>query len=56
MKIDEARQFLKRLEDLCAEFERDCNDRIDLHISEKRTGARQVKWIVVDSISLKVDK
>ena len=52
----EARQFIKRLEELCSEYERDCTCRIDFNITEKRTGVKNLKYLVVDSISLKIDK
>jgi len=55
MTETEARQFIKRLEDLCAEFENACKDRIDLNIIERREGAKKIKWVVVDSISLKIN-
>lgn len=56
MTETEARLFIKRLEDLCAEFERDCKSRIDFQLSEKRQGARAIKWITIENISLKIDK
>ena len=56
MTETEARHFIKRLEDLCVEFEKDCDCRIDLDIREKRSGARKLKWLVVDTISLKIDR
>jgi len=56
MTETEARQFVKRLESLCGEYERDCECRIDLQITEKRTGSKNTKFIVIEGISLKIDK
>ena len=41
MTETEARQFVKRLEDLCAEFERDCGCEIHYEIHEIRKGSRK---------------
>jgi len=56
MTETEARQFIKRFESLCSEFERDCNCRIEFNIKETRKGVRNLKWITIESISLKIDR
>lgn len=56
MTETEARLFVKRLEELCIEFEKTCDCRIDLQVVEKRVGAKKLKWLTVEGISLKIDR
>jgi len=55
MTETEARQFIKRFEDLCLEYENVCKCRIDFSVVEKKSGTRNLKWIVINDISLKID-
>ena len=55
MTETEARQFIKRLEGLCSEYERDCKCEFHLKLSEQRKGIHKLKWITIEGISLKID-
>jgi len=56
MTETEARQFLKRLQSLCVETQRECGCEIEINVSEKSRPATKLRWLVIDSISLKIDK
>ena len=55
MTASDARLFIQELKILCDKFESLCNCRIDLNITEKRSGIKNLKFIVIDSLSLKID-
>jgi len=54
MTETEARQFIKRLECLCREYEKDCGCEFHLKLSEQRKGITCLKWITIEGISLKI--
>ena len=56
MTETEARHFVDRVKDLCREYERDCNCKIELNIGEVYKESTKVKFITIDKISLLIDK
>ena len=56
MTETEARHFVQRVQDLCMEYQRDCGCKIEFKIHEEYKDAKKVEFIIIDSISLKVDK
>ena len=54
MTESEARQYLKRLQELNREFERDCNCEIKFSYQEKFQPSNKLRYIIVNEISLKI--
>jgi hypothetical protein len=52
----QAREFVGRIKDLCAEYQRACDCHIELTVKEVHKHVPKAKFIVIESISLKIDE
>ena len=52
----EARHFVERVKDLCREYQNDCNCKIEMTVKEVIKHVPKAKFIVIENISLLIDK